>query len=219
MAYRSTPRTEARRVAAREQIVLAALEQVADGGYGSASVSAVAIRAGVATGTVYRHFSSKAVLFAEVFRRASQRELDVVTELADRRGLNTTERIAGGAEVFARRALANPVLAFALLAEPVDPAVEAERLVFRRGYRDVFAAVLEDGIRAGEIDPIDCPTVAAALVGALAEVLVGPLSEGAASHRAAGPHRSEALITSLVQFAVKAIKHEEEPDVRRTAHA
>ncbi len=206
-------------MAARERIVLAALAQVAEDGYGSASIGAVAGRAGVATGTVYRHFSSKADLLAEVFRRASQRELDVVIELADRRGLSSAERIAGGAEVFARRALANPVLAYALLAEPVDPAVEAERLVFRRGHRDVFAAVLEDGIRDGEIEPVDCPTVAAALVGALAEVLVGPLSEGAASHRAADPHRSEALITSLVQFAVKAIKYEEEPDVRRITHA
>ena len=50
---------------------------MADGGYASASVQAVAARAGVATGTVYRHFASKADLFAEVFRRASQRELDV----------------------------------------------------------------------------------------------------------------------------------------------
>ena len=43
-------------------------------------------------------------------------------------------------ETFARRALRGPRLACALLAEPVDPAIEAERLAFRRAYRDVFAA-------------------------------------------------------------------------------
>ena len=67
--------------------------------------------------------------------------------------------------------------AYALIAEPVDPAVEAERLRLRTGYRDAFASVLEDGVEAGELRPHDTRTVAAALVGALAESLVGPLSD------------------------------------------
>ena len=82
MPYRPTHRTEARKAATRERIVGAALDQVAAGGYSSASVQTVARRAGVAVGTFYRHFPSKADLFAEVFRRASQRELDVVTEVS-----------------------------------------------------------------------------------------------------------------------------------------
>src|SRR5207248_3771438 len=78
VAYRETAQTRARRDAMRERIVSAASAQVAEAGYPSASVQAVARRARVATGRVYRHFPSKAELFAEVFRRASQRELDVV---------------------------------------------------------------------------------------------------------------------------------------------
>ena len=78
MPYRPTERTRARLAAARERIVSAALTQLAEGGYASASVVAVARRAGVATGSVYRHFPSKGDLFAEVFRRASQREVDVL---------------------------------------------------------------------------------------------------------------------------------------------
>ena len=54
-----------------------------------------------------------------------------------------------GAEAFCRRALAAPTLAYAQIAEPVDPAVESERLRLRRGYRDVFALVLDDGVRVG----------------------------------------------------------------------
>ena len=82
MPYRPTERTEARRAETRERIVSAALDQLAEGGYASASVQAVASRAGVATGSVYRHFPSKADLFTEVFRRASQREIDVMHEVA-----------------------------------------------------------------------------------------------------------------------------------------
>ena len=49
-------------------------------------------RAGVATGSVYRHFPSKAELFAEVFRRAAQREVDAVAGAAG--GPERTPRIA-----------------------------------------------------------------------------------------------------------------------------
>ena len=110
--------------------------------------------------------------------------------------------MAAAVEAFARRALAGPVLAYALLAEPVDPAVEAERLRFRIGYRDAFARVLDDGARAGELRPHDTRTVAAALVGALGEALVGPLS-------AASPLK-EGLIITLVQFCEEALPRAQE---------
>jgi AcrR family transcriptional regulator len=200
--YRPTPRTEARRVATRERIVRAALDQLADGGYASATVQAVAARAGVATGSVYRHFDSKAALFAEVFRRGSQREVDAFIAAAEGR-VSASERIAAAAEAFSRRALAAPTRAYALIAEPVDPAVEAERLAFRIDYRDVIGGVLEDGIAAGEFAPHDTRITAAALVGAIGEALVGPLSP-----TAAGEQR-EALVATLVQFCLNAIPKEE----------
>jgi AcrR family transcriptional regulator len=197
MPYRPTAKTEARRAETREQIVGAAIDQLADGGYASANVQTVAQRAGVATGTVYRHFPSKSVLFAEVFRRASARELAIMADTAAHEELPARERIAIGAETFARRALAEPTRAYALLAEPVDPAIEAERLTFRRAYRDLFAATIEQGIASGELPPQDAETVAAALVGALGEALVGPLSTAS--------ERDEALIATLVQFCLNAI--------------
>jgi AcrR family transcriptional regulator len=198
MAYRPTEKTEARKAATRERIVAAALEQVAEGGYASASVQAVAGRAGLAVGSIYRHFPSKADLFAEVFRRASQRELDVLIEVSAADGRSATERVAAAVEAFCRRALAGAVLAYALIAEPVDPVVESERLRLRRGYRDAFAHVLEDGIAAGELETHDVQTLAAVLVGGLGEALVGPLS-------AHNGRRNEALVASLVQFCLNSM--------------
>src|SRR3954469_11846086 len=64
MPYRPTERTEQRNDAEREGILRAALDHVAEGGYASATIQRVAVRAGVATGTVYRHFPSKSELFA-----------------------------------------------------------------------------------------------------------------------------------------------------------
>lgn len=176
----------------------AAHDQVAEGGYASASVQAVAARAGVAVGTLYRHFPSKADLVADVFRTAAEHELSVVAGVTAADGRSAAERVAAGAEAFCRRALAAPVLAYAQIAEPVDPAVESERLRLRRGYRDVFSLVLEDGVRSGELSPHDTATVAAALVGALGEALVGPLGSGAERH-------SDALVATLVDFCLSCL--------------
>jgi AcrR family transcriptional regulator len=203
MPYRPTERTEARKAATRERIVSAALDQLAEGGYASAGVQTVAARAGVATGSVYRYFPSKSELFAEVFRRASEHEMELFAESTAGDDRPAAERIAAAVESFARRALAGPVRAYALIAEPVDPSVETERLIFRRGYRDVLAAVLRDGVEAGELAPHDSESVAAALVGAIGETLVGPLAPDA--RRAA--HR-EALVAGLVQFCTSAIPKE-----------
>ena len=137
---------------------------------------AVARRAGVATGSVYRHFPSKGDLFAEVVpaRRRSARSTSLV-EL-DRRRAGDASGSPAWVEAFVRRALAEPVRAYALIAEPVDPAVEAERLTFRRAYADLFARALRDGIacrRAPARTPTSPPP---AIVGALAEALLGPLA-------------------------------------------
>ncbi|HEY6695892.1 MAG TPA: TetR/AcrR family transcriptional regulator [Solirubrobacteraceae bacterium] len=196
MPYRPTERTRARLAAARERIVDAALAQLAAGGYASASVVAVARRAGVATGSVYRHFPSKGELFAEAFRRASQREVDVLRGMTDR-SEPVTHRLAAWVEGFVRRALAEPVRAYALIAEPVDPAVEAERLTFRRAYADLFERALRDGAARGEIPPLDAELTAAAIVGALAEALVGPLQR-----REAG---ADALVAGLQSFVLRSV--------------
>lgn len=202
VAYRATERTEARRQRTRERIVDAALAQVAEGGYGSAGVQGVAARAGVAVGSVYRHFPSKAELFSEVFSRAARRELAVVAEVAAEHGGSAADRIARAAEAFCRRALAGPVLAYAQLAEPVDPAVETERLALRRGYRDVFAGALREGIAAGELRDHDPELTAAALVGALGEALVGPLAPAGGRLTRA---RRDALVSALVRFCTDSL--------------
>ena len=203
MAYRSTERTEARRVAVRARIVAAAHALIAEGGYVNAPVAAVARRAGVAVGTVYRHFPSKSELFAEVFREASQREVDAMRAgAAASAGDSAAERIAAGTETFARRALAGRRLAWALLAEPVDPAVEAERLHFRHSYRDVIAEIVADGVESGELPEQDPEATAAALVGAIGEAMTGPLSP------TANGGDPEALIASLITFCTRAIGEE-----------
>jgi AcrR family transcriptional regulator len=199
MPYRPTERTEARRHQTRERIVDAAHELIAVGGYREAQVAAVAERAGAATGTFYRHFPSKSELFAEVFRRASQREVDATRAAGEAAGARAVDRLAAAVAAFARRALRGRRLAWALLAEPVDPAVEAERLVYRRAYAAVFEEILRAGLDAGELPPQNVELTAAALVGALGEALVGPLSP------VAGEVDPDALVADLVAFSMRSV--------------
>jgi AcrR family transcriptional regulator len=194
VAYRRTPRIQARLEAQRASLISAAAEILAESGYAGCSIAAVTSRAGVASGSVYSHFRSKAELAAEVFRTIVSREVRAVREAAATGA--ATERIAAVIETFAGRALKSPRRAYALLAEPVDPAVDALRLEFRQAYRDVIADAIDAGVRAGELPPQNATVVAAALVGAIGEALVGPLVTG-------GPDPD--TLPTLIRFAIRAV--------------
>ncbi|MGW1407079.1 TetR/AcrR family transcriptional regulator [Streptomyces sp. NPDC002403] len=175
MAYRPTARTEATRLAHRERLLDAARELLAEGGYPAASISALARRAGIATGSVYNHFSSKQELLAAVFRHVAGHELSAVRE-AVRAHSGAGEQLRALVEVFSYRALRSPRTAWALLAEPVDPLVEEERLTYRRGYHLLAETVIVAGISAGELPSQNAQLSAAAVIGAVGEALLGPLS-------------------------------------------
>jgi AcrR family transcriptional regulator len=186
----------------RERLLDAARELIGEGGYAAASVAAIAQRAGVATGALYRHFPSKADLFVEVFRAVCDREIEAARAAAEALpgGSRATDRVEAILAAFAERALRNRHLAWALLAEPVDPLVDAERLVYRRRYRDLIAGALREGIDAGELPGQDASLTAAALVGGVGEALAGPLSRPAVDAR-----EERATLRALRAYARRAV--------------
>jgi AcrR family transcriptional regulator len=161
----------------RERLLRSAQGLIEEGGYGAASVVAIADRAGVASGTLYRHFPSKQELFVEVFRTVCGREERAMRAAAEDMSSQTApERLEMVLSTFAQRALRNPRLAWALIAEPVDPLVDAERLAYRERYAQLIGEALRAGIAAGELPEQNVELTAAALVGGCGEALVGPLS-------------------------------------------
>ena len=186
----------------RERLLRAAQELIEEGGYGPASVVAIADRAGVAAGTLYRHFSSKEELFVEVFRSVCDREVRAMQAAAEAMPAEAShvDRLVTVLSTFARRALRRPRLAWALLAEPVDPLVDAERLAYRARYSELAAQALRAGIAAGELPQQNVELTAAALVGGCGEALVGPLSPLAASKPA-----MEEILSALGIFVRRAV--------------
>jgi len=175
MAYRTTPKIAARQAALRENLLNAALSLVAEGGFGALTIAATANRAGVATGTVYKYFASKGELCAEVFRLGTEKEVAQVQAAASLEG-KTRVRLENAVGRFAERALQAPRLAYALIAEPADSLVDKERLNYRRAYAAIFEQLVSEGVENGEFAPQNPAISAAALVGIIAEALIGPLT-------------------------------------------
>ena len=193
----------------RERLLTSAQELVEEGGYSAASVLAIAERAGVAAGTLYRHWPSKGELFAELFRVVCDREaaaMQSAAEAAGRSDAKHVQRVQAMLSTFAERALRNPRLAWALIAEPVDPLVDAERIAYRRDYARRLVEGLRAAVDAGELPEQNVELTAAALVGGVGEALVGPLSPGrfAPLGDLAEPNAPE-IILALREFVRRAV--------------
>ena len=212
---RRAPHVRKRRTArlsgeTRERLVGAARQLLEEGGYAAASVQAIADRAGVSAGALYRHFPSKAKLFVEVFREAATRDLAAIDEAAA--AGRCVERLEAAVATHARRALRRRRLAWALSYEPVDPLVDEERLVSRRKYCRHMGGLLRQAIAAGEIPDQNVELSAAALVGAIAESLVGPLSPVAGRIAA-----EDEVVATLVRFCRRSIGVPDVASLRRVA--
>jgi AcrR family transcriptional regulator len=197
LAYRETEHTLAKKADNRLRLLKAARRLVQQGGFAAASASAVAKESGVASGTIYRHFPNKSELVAEVFRYATEREVAAVAQACDC-GETAADKLTAAVETFAQRALLGRTLAYALIAEPVDPRVEQERLRYRFAYAEIFEDVIALGIQRGEFVAQNCQITAAALVGLLAESLVGPLKKEHA-------HEHDDLVHSLTALVLRAV--------------
>ena len=183
----------------RASILRAARVLVTDVGFRDTQMNAVAETAGVALGTLYRNFPSKAELMVEVVANVAQREVDAVATVAQQKG-TAAERLSASAWVFASRALLGRKLAHALVAEPVEPEIESARLKYRRKLARVFEGIIGQGIRDGEFPDQDVEASAACIVGSLFEGLVGPLARDSLT-TVERQRQAKAIVTFCVRGA------------------
>jgi AcrR family transcriptional regulator len=179
----------------RERILAAARDAVAEGGWQAAQVAPIAARAGVATGSVYRYFESKAALYREVLDVVSRREVEVLRRIADGEG-SATRRLSDAIAAFIDRAMKARRLAHALIAEPCDPEIDAGRLYHRAAITKEFTRIVRDGIESGEFVDMDAGLGAACVFGAFCEALVARIAPDAGS-AVRSPQRSTAAIAKL----------------------
>ncbi len=171
-------RTESviRRLAARKKSILAAATALAgEGGMAAVQIAAVAHRAGVAAGTVYRYFPAKTDLVAEMVAAIGAREVSSLAAAADA-APGPLSALAAALAAFAGRVLAERRLAWAILAEPVDAELGALRLDFRKSLAAELETRIKIALTRQLLPDQDAHLAAMALIGALVESLLGPLA-------------------------------------------
>jgi len=128
--YRQTENILRKLTARRQAILAAAFDVCAEQGLAAVQIVAIAERAGIAAGTVYRYFPSKAELIAALADAFSRQELTVL-QAAARAAPGPLSALAAAIMTFALRAVAHRRLFFALTVEPAEAEIDAARACFR----------------------------------------------------------------------------------------
>jgi len=199
MIYRRTENVTRRLAERREAIVVAARALAAEGGMATVQIAPVAARAGIAAGTVYRYFPSKTELVAAVIEAVSERELAALRAAADA-APGPLSALAAAITTFAARALHQRRLAWAVIAEPVDPVINALRVSSRQALVAEVERRVAAAVRAGRVPEQDVRLSASALVGALIEGLIGPLAPDAPNNAA-----TREAVQAITLLALRAV--------------
>jgi len=93
----------------KTQILRAARSVVMEGGFRELQMNAVAAAAGIAVGTIYRYYPSRADLCAAIVSVTSQREVDVLSGIAVAEG-SPSDKVRDAVRTFAARAMARRYL-------------------------------------------------------------------------------------------------------------
>jgi len=197
MPYRRTENVT-RRLAARHAAIIAAARQAAsDGGMAAVQIAPVALKAGIAAGTVYRYFPGKTDLVAALLAEISEREIAALRRAADI-APGPLSALSAAIMTFAARALRQRRLTFAAIAEPVDAELNPARIAFRKALAAELASRIAAAMAGKHLPEQDAALSAAALVGLLVEGLVGPLAPEAAG-------RERDIVQSLTLVALRAL--------------
>jgi AcrR family transcriptional regulator len=149
-----------------ERILAAALESLTTSG--EVSFNAIAKKAAVGVGTVYRHFPTQEALVLAVYRREVQHLVDVVPKLLDKHTPEKAFRAWTGH-------LARYMMTKKGLADALRTATTSQEELFASAYEAMLSAIstlLEANVEAGSVRAdLDPSTVLRALSGLL---LLGP---------------------------------------------
>jgi AcrR family transcriptional regulator len=189
----------------RARLIEATRHVVREVGYAHASTRAIAHAAGVAEGTIYRHFPDKASLFFATVMDANAPVVEWVTALPDRAGMGSVEDNLVDAAV--RLASLQDDVVPLELAIAADPELAAHRQKVMAdagpslppGPPDALAAYLAAEQRLGRVrDDLDPTEAAAVLLGVLFALgTLPPIGE-----KGVGPDR----VASAVRLVVRGLE-------------
>ena len=137
--------------ATRQRLLRAALDLYTTIGFRATTTPAIAARAGVAEGTIYRHFSGKEHLLNEVYRDAQRWGAGVVREPEEERPLATAVRLRQIGRRLLEAASRDPSLTRMLLRSREEQHLNEGSREASREFRGALRQVVASGESEGQI--------------------------------------------------------------------
>jgi AcrR family transcriptional regulator len=136
--------------ATRQRLLRAALDLYTTVGFRATTTPAIAARAGVAEGTIYRHFSGKEHLLNEVYRNAQRWGAGLVKE-PEPNGHSVPERLGGIARRLLDAAARDPSLTRMLLRSRDEQHLDERSREASREFRGALQEVVAGGETEGVV--------------------------------------------------------------------
>jgi AcrR family transcriptional regulator len=134
----------------RQRLARAALELFTTRGYHATTTPIIAKKAGVAEGTIYRHFTSKQHLLNEVFRGAARWAQQTVGEAA---GATPRDRLTSIARAFVDAAARDPAVTRMLLLLPHGDLLDERSRAADRAMRGALEGIIAQGKAQSAVRP------------------------------------------------------------------
>ena len=207
MSYKRSSLMQERMEQNREAILQSARELIAQGGIKDAQIQAIAERAGVSSGLVYRYFDNKSQVLIEVLSEAIQHEVKILNHIAESE-LSSKQKLDKAVTTFVKRAMNSPQLAYSLMFEPVDTELEHERFRSKQLIKQSMKEILAAGKINGEFGFEDLNTAALCVVGAMTFVVIEPLNPS--RNVMFDQNYKDYFVKQIAEFCVNAVQVQEE---------
>lgn len=207
MSYKRSSLMQERMEQNREAILQSARELIAQGGIKDAQIQAIAERAGVSSGLVYRYFDNKSQVLIEVLSEAIQHEVKILNHIAESE-LSSKQKLDKAVTTFVKRAMNSPQLAYSLMFEPVDAELEHERFRSKQMIKQSIKEILAAGKINGEFGFEDLNTAALCVVGAMTFVVIEPLNPS--RNVMFDQNYKDYFVKQIAEFCVNAVQVQEE---------
>ncbi len=184
---------------ARERILDAAVDVLAQRGYSAAGVQEIVDLSGTSKGSFYFHFHSKEKMVMVLVDRMSEKLVKKIQDSV-RHHPTPVHRVAAGIEVlmatFSRQRKVAQVLLLNIMGH--GKAIDKKFLPMRDRFAELIQQELDAAVAQGQIAPQDTALVARMWVGSLQEVIMRWLLTGQPSHLTdATPALRSALLRSI----------------------
>ena len=207
MSYKRSSLMQERMEQNREAILQSARELIAQGGIKDAQIQAIAERAGVSSGLVYRYFDNKSQVLIEVLSEAIQHEVKILNHIAESE-LSSKQKLDKAVTTFVKRAMNSPQLAYSLMFEPVDAELEHERFRSKQLIKQSIKEILAAGKINGEFGFEDLNTAALCVVGAMTFLVIEPLNPS--RNVMFDQNYKDYFVKQIAEFCVNAVQVQEE---------